>query len=64
VSGKSSVGAAVFLWSLCVFGYISVVAEKGVCVRDFRGLGLCKVGTVVCSVGDECERGRGSLVTG
>jgi hypothetical protein len=40
-----------------VFGYISVV-EKGVCVRD------CRVGIVGWSMGDECEGGRGSLVTG
>jgi hypothetical protein len=52
-----------FLWSLCVFGYISVVVEEGVYVRDCRGLGLCKVGIVGCSVGDECEGGS-SLVTG
>jgi hypothetical protein len=53
-----------FLLSLCVFGYISVVVEEGVCVRDCRGLGLCKVGIVGCSVGDECEGRRSSLVTG
>jgi hypothetical protein len=51
------------LWSLCVFGYISVVVEEGICVKDCRGLGLCKVGTVGCSVGDKCKGGRGSLVT-
>jgi hypothetical protein len=34
------------LWSLCVFGCISVVVVEGVCVRDCRGLGLCAVGTV------------------
>jgi hypothetical protein len=45
-----------------VFGYISIVKE-GVCVKDYRGLGLCKVGIVGWSVGDECEGGRGSLVT-
>jgi hypothetical protein len=61
VSGESSMEDAV-LWSLCVFGYI--VVEEGVCVRDCRGLGLCKVGIVVCSVGDKCEGGRGSLVIG
>jgi hypothetical protein len=52
------------LWSLCVFGYISVVIAEGVCVRDCRCLGLCKVGIIGCSVGDECEGRRGSLVTG
>jgi hypothetical protein len=46
-----------------VFGYISVVVEEGVCVRDCRDLGFCKVGIVGCSVGDECEGGS-SLVTG
>jgi hypothetical protein len=49
---------------VCVFGYISVVVEEGVCVRDSRGLVLCKVGIVGCSVGDECEGGRGYLVIG
>jgi hypothetical protein len=34
------------LWSLCVFGCISVVVLDGACVRDCRGLGLCTVGTV------------------
>jgi hypothetical protein len=53
-----------FLWSLCVFEYISVAVEEGVCIRDCRGLGLCKDGIVGCLVGDECEGGRGSLVTG
>jgi hypothetical protein len=53
-----------FLWSLCVFGYISFAVEKGVCVRDCKGLGLCKVDIVGCSVGDECDGGRGSLLTG
>jgi hypothetical protein len=46
-----------------VFGYISVVAEEGVCVRDYRALGLCEVRIIGCSVGDEYEGGRGSLVT-
>jgi hypothetical protein len=32
-----------FLWSLCLFGYISVVVEDGVCVRDCRGLGCVKL---------------------
>jgi hypothetical protein len=45
VSGESSVGATVFVF-LCVFGYISVVLEESACVRDCRGLGLCKVGIV------------------
>jgi hypothetical protein len=40
-------GGCWFLWPLCVFGYISVVVVEGACVRDFRGLGFCKVGIVV-----------------
>jgi hypothetical protein len=60
--GKQCVGL-LFLWSLCVFGYISVVVKEGVCVRDCRDLGWCKVGMVGCSVGDEHEGRRGSLVT-
>jgi hypothetical protein len=47
-----------------VLGYISVVVEAGVCVGDCRGLGLCEVGIVGSSVGDECEGERSSLVTG
>jgi hypothetical protein len=35
-----------FLWPFCVFVYISVV-EEGVCVRDCRGLGLCKISKVI-----------------
>jgi hypothetical protein len=50
-------GATVFLWSLCVFGCISVVTQ-GACVRHFRALVLC------WSVGDECVGGSGSLVAG
>jgi hypothetical protein len=53
-----------FLWVLCVFGCISVVVVQGACVRDCRGLGLCKVGIVGLSVGDECVGGRCYLVTG
>jgi hypothetical protein len=52
------------LWSLCVFGCISVVLVEGACVRDFRGLWLCRVGIVGWSVGDECVGGRGSMVKG
>jgi hypothetical protein len=51
-----------FLWSLCVFRCISVV--EGACVRDCRGLGLCKVDIVGWSAGGECVGVRGSLVTG
>jgi hypothetical protein len=56
--------ALLFLWSLCVFGCISVVVVEGACVRGFRGFGLYKIGIVGWSVGDECVGGRGSLVTG
>jgi hypothetical protein len=51
------------LWSLCVFGYTSIVVE-GACVRNCRALELCKVDIVDWSVGDKCVGGRGSLVTG
>jgi hypothetical protein len=56
-------GGCWFLWSLCVFRCIYVVLQ-GAFVRDFRDLGLCKVGIVSWSVGDECVGGRGSLATG
>jgi hypothetical protein len=49
---------------LCVFRCISVVVVEGAFVRDFRGLGLCKVAIVGWSVGDECVGGRSGLVTG
>jgi hypothetical protein len=64
VSGGKQCGGYWFLWSLCVFGHISVVIVEGACVRDCRGLGLCKDGIVGWSVGDECVGERGSLVTG
>jgi hypothetical protein len=53
-----------FLWSLCVFEYIYVFVEEGFCVRDCKGLELCKVCIVGCLVGDKGEGRRGSLVTG
>jgi hypothetical protein len=31
---------------LCVFGCLYGVVVESACVRDFRGLGLCRVGTV------------------
>jgi hypothetical protein len=62
VSGGSSVGAAAFCVP-CV-SCISVVVVEGASVRDCRCLGLCKVGIVSLSVGDECVGGRCSLVTG
>jgi hypothetical protein len=55
VSRESS-GGLLFLWSLCVFGCISVI-EEGVCVRDCRSLVLYKVGIIGCSVDNECEKG-------
>jgi hypothetical protein len=62
VSEENSVVGAVFVVLVCAW-YISVVVEEGVCVRGCRGLGLCKVGIVGWSVGDECDRGRDTLVT-
>jgi hypothetical protein len=56
-------GAAVFVTLVFVWIYFFFV-EEGVCVRDCKGLGFCKVHIVGCSVGDECEGGRCSLVTG
>jgi hypothetical protein len=50
-------------WFLSVFGYISVVIVELACVRDCRGVGLCKVGIVDCPAGDECVGVRISLVT-
>jgi hypothetical protein len=47
-----------FLWSLFVFGCISIVVVKSACFRDFRGLWLCKVG-IGWSVGDDCVGERG-----
>jgi hypothetical protein len=52
-------GLVVFVVLLCV-GCISVVVVEGACVRDCRGLRLCKV----WSAGVECVGERGSLVTG
>jgi hypothetical protein len=45
------------LWSLCVFGYISVVV-----VVEGAVLGIPRFGIV--SAGDECVGGRDSLVEG
>jgi hypothetical protein len=53
-----------FVALVCVFGYISVVAVEGICVRDCRVLGLCTVGTVGSSAGGEYVGGRGGIVTG
>jgi hypothetical protein len=61
VSGESSVGAVVFVVLVCVWVYFCCCRRE--CVKDCRGLGLCKVGIVGWSVGGEYEGGRGSLVT-
>jgi hypothetical protein len=63
VSVESSARAPVFLVPVCVWVYFCY-CRRGCCVRDCRGLGLCKVGIVGYSVGDECEAGRDTLVTG
>jgi hypothetical protein len=34
------------LQPLCMFGYISVVVVESSCVRNCRGIKLCRVGTV------------------
>jgi hypothetical protein len=64
VSGGGNIGASGVLWPLCVLGCTSVVVVWDVCVRDCRGLGLCKVGTVGWSEGKEYVGGSGSVVTG
>jgi hypothetical protein len=56
-------GGAVIVVLVCVWVYFFVV-EDSICVRDCRGFGVCQVGIVGCSVGDYCEGGRDSLVTG
>jgi hypothetical protein len=61
VSGGSSVGPSGFCGPCG--GYIPFVVEDD-CVRDCRVLWICKIGIVVLSVGNECEGGRGRLVTG
>jgi hypothetical protein len=63
VSVGSSAGLLVFCGP-CVFGCISVVVVEGACARDCKGLGMCNVGIVGWSVGDECVGWKGSLVTG
>jgi hypothetical protein len=44
-------------------GVFLLFVVEGVCVRDCKGLGLCKVSIVGRLAGDECEGGRGNLVT-
>jgi hypothetical protein len=63
VSGGND-GGCCFLWPLCVLECISVTVVYGACVRDCRGLGLCKVGMVGWSASVQYVGGRGSLVTG
>jgi hypothetical protein len=58
----SSVGTAGFCGSYVCWVYFC--CSGGACVRDCRGLGLCKIGIVGWSAGDECVGGRGSLVLG
>jgi hypothetical protein len=53
--------ALVCIW---VFGCISTVVVEGACVRDFRGLRVCAVGSVGWSAGGECAGARGNVVTG
>jgi hypothetical protein len=55
------VGAAVFVVFVCVWVYFCC-CRTGCCVRDCRGLGLCKVGIVGCSVCVECEGERDSFL--
>jgi hypothetical protein len=47
----------------CVCLSIFLFCRRGCLCYGLQGLGLCKVG-IVGSVGDECEGGRSSLVTG
>jgi hypothetical protein len=47
VSKESSV-ELLLLWSMCVFGYISVVVEEGDCVKDCMGLVMYKFDIVGC----------------
>jgi hypothetical protein len=71
---KGKVGSGVGEWEKqcegcwffgpCVFGCISVVVVEGACGSDCSSLGLCKVGIVGWSAGNECVGGSGSLVTG
>jgi hypothetical protein len=47
-----------------VFVCISVVVVEVLVSGIVGGCGLCKVGIVGWSAGDECVGGRGSLMTG
>jgi hypothetical protein len=63
VDGGRGIGATGFM-SLVLFEYISVVVVKGACVRACRGLGLCTLGIVGLSVGNNCVRRSFSVVIG
>jgi hypothetical protein len=60
---QCSVGVTVFVILVCVWVYFCCF-RRGFFFRDCRCLDLCKVGIVGWSVGDECEGGRGSLLSG
>jgi hypothetical protein len=51
-----------FVALVCVWAYFCC-SGGGLC-QDFRGLGLCAVGTVGYSAGDEYVGGRVSVVKG
>jgi hypothetical protein len=61
---ESGVGAAKFCGPCVCVSVCFCCCSIGCCVRDCRRLGLCKVGVVGWTAGDECVGGRGSLVTG
>jgi hypothetical protein len=48
---------------MCVWVYFCC-CSGGFFFRDCRGLGVCTVGTVGQSAGDECVGGWGSVVIG
>jgi hypothetical protein len=60
--GKSYGGCHVLL-PLCIFDCICIVVVERACVRDYSGLGLCKVGAVGMSWGGECVGEACSVVT-
>jgi hypothetical protein len=51
------VGPQGFRASVCVTMQFSY-SEGCLCVRDYRGMSVCMVGTVVYSVGGKCGGGR------
>jgi hypothetical protein len=59
VSGKSSVGAVVFMVFVSVWVYF-LFSRRGCLCYELLDLELCKSGIVACSVGDECEGRRGT----